>query len=692
MARVIERLARILARHRERGRSTDANAMGSLVIEPSEADGLIADLAACWSDSEGVAPAPDRRSHDLRGEIADRADLGAAQGSFLPLRRAARAFELEPSEYDALLLALAVELDPRCGRLVAYLNDHIGHTRPTLGLAVALAELEGTAASPIDLCRRPLIRDGLVELEGDEPAPGLAMRLAPEMATRLTAGAMDGPMSPDIVLHHAEPGVLQRLVLADPVREKLSQWSLRLRDRRGVPILVVAGSAGSGKTVTAVAAAGEAGLPVVEVRAAAAEALETRLRLGRREARWYYSGLLVKVDPPIGEALDWRALWRGLEEVRTPLLLEVDRRAVEAAAAAAPHEPLVILLEEPGLELRTRLWQSLLPPGDQIEPGELERLAAAFQFPPGRIRRAIRHAQAEVAALAPGQRALTAPALENACRWIGSAAMSPLAQKLSQPYTLSDLVVPDALRTELGLAVSWVRHQRKVLETWGFARRIPFGSGLTALFSGAPGTGKTMAAQVLARELGMDIYRIDLSRLMSKYIGETEKNLARLFDDAHASGGILFFDEADAIFGKRSEVRDAHDRYANVEIGYLLQRMEEHDGVTILASNRMRDMDEAFVRRFHFILNFPLPGEPDRYRIWQGMFPAEAERDPDLDLRPFARHFEISGGEIRNVVLAAAFFAAAENRPIGTSQLKRALRRELSKNGRVVDERALGAI
>src|SRR6185503_17812004 len=169
-----------------------------------------------------------------------------------------------------------------------------------------------------------------------------------------------------------------------------------------------------------------------------------------------------------------------------------------------------------------------------------------------------------------------------------------------------------------------------------------------------------MAAQVLASEIGLDIYRIDLSRVMSKYIGETEKNLSRLFDDAYASGAILFFDEADAIFGKRAEVRDAHDRYANVEIGYLLQRMEDHDGVTILATNRMRDIDEAFIRRFHFILNFALPAEADRLRIWQGMFPAECERDPGLDLLPLARHFEISGGEIRNVVLAAAFLAAAD--------------------------------
>jgi SpoVK/Ycf46/Vps4 family AAA+-type ATPase len=169
---------------------------------------------------------------------------------------------------------------------------------------------------------------------------------------------------------------------------------------------------------------------------------------------------------------------------------------------------------------------------------------------------------------------------------------------------------------------------------------------------------------------------------MSKYIGETEKNLAQLFDQAQSS--VLFFDEADALFGKRSEVKDAHDRYANVEIGYLLQRMEEHDGVTVLASNRMGDMDEAFVRRFHVIANFPMPTEPDRERIWRGMFPKEAALDLDVDFTRLAKDFEVSGGEIKNAALAAAYLAADEGVWIGMAHLTRAIRREIVKAGRVV--------
>jgi SpoVK/Ycf46/Vps4 family AAA+-type ATPase len=295
----------------------------------------------------------------------------------------------------------------------------------------------------------------------------------------------------------------------------------------------------------------------------------------------------------------------------------------------------------------------------------------------------VRIALADAALAAPGQRRLTGESLERACRSVTAAEVGSLAQKLPLPHRRDDLVVPAELAAELDLAVAWVRQERKVLDEWGFRRRLALGRGLTALFAGPPGTGKTMAAQVLARELGLDLYRVDLSRIMSKYIGETEKNLAQLFDQALSS--VLFFDEADALFGKRSEVKDAHDRYANVEIGYLLQRMEEHDGVTVLATNRMRDMDDAFIRRFHVIAHFPMPTEPDRERIWRGMFPAQAALAGDVDFAHLAHDFELSGGEIKNAALAAAYLAADEGQPIAMAHLTRGIRREMVKAGRVVE-------
>jgi len=225
---------------------------------------------------------------------------------------------------------------------------------------------------------------------------------------------------------------------------------------------------------------------------------------------------------------------------------------------------------------------------------------------------------------------------------------------------------------------------------WGFARKIAHGRGLNVLFSGPPGTGKTMAADILANDLYLPLYQIDLSQVVSKYIGETEKNLERIFSAAQSANAILFFDEADALFGKRSEVRDAHDRYANIEVGYLLQKMEEYEGVAILATNLRSHMDEAFVRRMQAIVEFPFPDETHRRRIWECLFPQEAPLADDVDFALLAREVKLAGGNIKNIGLAAAFYAAADGRAIAMDDLLRAVRREHQKLGRTWSEPAVG--
>jgi SpoVK/Ycf46/Vps4 family AAA+-type ATPase len=236
-----------------------------------------------------------------------------------------------------------------------------------------------------------------------------------------------------------------------------------------------------------------------------------------------------------------------------------------------------------------------------------------------------------------------------------------------------------------------VRLGQQVYGDWGFGRRLGAGGGLSALFSGLSGTGKTMAAGVLARSLGLEIYRVDLSGVVSKYIGETEKNLSRVFEEAHDSSAILFFDEADALFGKRTEVQDAHDRYANIETSYLLQKMESYPGVAILATNFAQNIDEAFTRRLHYRVEFPFPGPADRERIWRGMFPPLAPLDPQVDFAFLAGQFELSGGNIRNCVLAAAFLAAENGQLIGMVHLIEGVSRELSKLGRARTRADFGA-
>jgi SpoVK/Ycf46/Vps4 family AAA+-type ATPase len=227
-----------------------------------------------------------------------------------------------------------------------------------------------------------------------------------------------------------------------------------------------------------------------------------------------------------------------------------------------------------------------------------------------------------------------------------------------------------------------IRHRHIVYGQWGFGERVVTGTGIKALFAGVSGTGKTMAAGVIARELGLDLYKIDLSGVVSKYIGETEKNLDRIFRAARAANAIVFLDEAEAIMGKRSEVKDAHDRYANIEVAYLLQKLEEHDGIVILATNLKRNIDDAFNRRIQYVIDFPRPQETERERIWRGMFPAVSPLDPDVDFGFLARQFDLAGGDIRNVVLDAAFLAAEDGGVIGMGAIVEALARQLAKQGK----------
>jgi SpoVK/Ycf46/Vps4 family AAA+-type ATPase len=674
LARMVGRLGRQLERARRRGRTPAGEAAVGLVIEEGEAEGLVREL-----------------EDELAGEQQDMARepvAGEPRGSpRSPLDQVREAFELLPHEYDVFVLALAVECDARLGRLVAFLNDHAAHTRPTVGLALAVAgRREPDAASA--LLARPLVRDGLLELEGDGPLPGRALRVAPELVARIAAAASDAGGATGSRIFPSDAEILGRLVLEEPVRARLVGWSDRLRTGARVP-LVIGGDTGSGRTTAAAAATGRAGVPLLAVDLPM-DAMAPSLLHGRRDARWRGAALCLRLDPPLPPPPPsaWRALWAGLAGFPHPVVLAVPASDAEAAAAAAPEEPATVELQTPRAGLRALLWGHLLPGGSDEAAAVL---APRFQFGPGRIARAIRRAERE-RQIEGRPSPPSVDELARAARAMAAAAMSNLAQKLPLPHARDALVVPARIAAELDLAVAWIRHRVTVLERWGFGQRMTLGRGLTALFTGPPGTGKTMAAQVMARDLDLDLYRVDLARVVSKYIGETEKNLGRLFDEAHASGAILFFDEADALFGKRSEVHDAHDRYANVEIGYLLQRMEEHEGVAILATNRFGDMDPAFVRRFSFILDFPMPDREQRLRIWCGMLLPPVEREPDLDLAPLAELIAVSGGEIRNAVLAAAYLAASEGRPIAMAHLKAALRRELHKNGRVLDQRAQRAL
>jgi SpoVK/Ycf46/Vps4 family AAA+-type ATPase len=276
--------------------------------------------------------------------------------------------------------------------------------------------------------------------------------------------------------------------------------------------------------------------------------------------------------------------------------------------------------------------------------------------------------------------------LLNAARAQSGHELATLARKVEPLYGWDDIVLPEIALTQLREICQRVALRHHVLDRWGFNRRLSLGKGVNALFAGPSGAGKTMAAEIIANELALDLYQIDLSGVVSKYIGETEKNLNQIFTAAENANAILLFDEADALFGKRSEVSDSHDRYANIEISYLLQKMEEYDGIAILTTNQRQNLDDAFIRRLAFVIHFPFPDSESRKQIWAGIWPPETPLADDVDLALLAERFKLSGGNIKNVALAAAFLAAAYVDVIGMKHLRHAIRQEYQKMGKVLTE------
>jgi ATP-dependent 26S proteasome regulatory subunit len=337
--------------------------------------------------------------------------------------------------------------------------------------------------------------------------------------------------------------------------------------------------------------------------------------------------------------------------------------------------------EPPNFQQREAIWRHFLGHTANRVNHILPDLAGQFVLTAGQVRDAVNSARNEAV---QQKQALNGQHLYAAARNHSSPQLSHLARKITPRYTWQDLVLPAEQVEILQEIVMMVRGRPKVIETWGVGKKLASSRAVTTLFAGPPGTGKTMAAEVLANELQFDLYKINLSSVVSKYIGETEKNLEQIFTEAQNSSVILFFDEADSIFGKRSEVKDARDRYANIEVSYLLQRMESYDGITILATNLRANLDEAFTRRMQAIVDVPIPDEADRLTIWETLFPPDVPRSPNLDLAFMAQRFKLAGGSIRNIIVHATYMAAANGGQVTMEHLLHGTKRELQKMGRLI--------
>jgi SpoVK/Ycf46/Vps4 family AAA+-type ATPase len=366
-----------------------------------------------------------------------------------------------------------------------------------------------------------------------------------------------------------------------------------------------------------------------------------------------------------------------------------------APSGHMPTDVISVLFPVPGFPERRQCWHaSLGDAGIARNQDDVDSLATRFRLTPEQIADAVSAARSharwrEADSSAEGFTSrtdfqVTADDLLMGARLQSGHDLAALTQKINPLYTWEDIVLPAETLSQLREMCQRVTHRQQVFGEWGFDRKLSLGRGANALFAGSSGTGKTMAADIIANELGLDLYKIDLAGVVSKYIGETEKNLDRIFNAAETANAILFFDEADALFGKRSEVRDSHDRYANVEVSYLLQKMEQYEGIAILATNLRQNFDDAFVRRLAFTIHFPFPDECERQQIWARVWPAAVPLAPDADLKFLAKQFKLSGGNIKNIAVASAFLAAADGKVVTMEHLRHATQREYQKLGKML--------
>jgi hypothetical protein len=574
---------------------------------------------------------------------------------------------LDLLERAVLGLCAAPELSPHYGRLYAYLQDDVTRKLATPRLVARLLADEQVQQGDVLTCfdhEAPLRSLGALRVldpGGPIPLAERSVKVADRLAAFLLDVGLDEP---------ARDGRLRRVELPayDTGREEaLEHLRGLLRGQSSLPVIV----AGHDPAVLLATALGR---PLVLTNALDVDDVDLMREatlVAALEGRVHAFEGLEEVEPGARSKM-----LRGLMARRErPLICAHDR---DAAVVLGEQTAMIVEATMPTFAERRNAWSALAGVEDSGD------VAAKFRLSIGKIVDA-----SDVARLTAAARGEATPQqadLDLGARQASSTRLAELASRLDPAFGWKDLILPER-QLEVLLSISaYLRHRDLVLSEWGYERTVARNQGIKVLFAGESGTGKTMGGQVLAKELGLELFRIDLATIVSKYIGETEKNLDRIFDAAEGSNAILFFDEADALFGKRSEVRDSHDRYANIEVAYLLQKMEGYAGAVILATNFRQNIDDAFLRRLDVVVDFPFPEAEDRQRIWKLLLPVTAPLDEDIDIEFLAGQFKLSGGSIRNCSLAAAFMAADEGGNIAMRHLVRGVALEYGKQGRLTLE------
>jgi hypothetical protein len=617
-------------------------------------------------------------------ELSRRRARMRAAGKVPTLESLARLFDLTELERETVLLCLAPQLDASFERLYAYVQDDAG--RPYVTPALVCSLFPGPVSEdPLPWHsfqpHAPLRRFRLVTMGETGTLASSPLALADRVVAYLLGFSRIDERVAELV--GTPPAVPLPASLEDQA-QALARWAGAGLARGAWPRLNLTGAAGSGRLALAqrVCANLRLTLHALDARRLAAAPPEVPALLEREAV---LSQCAFHVDTTEWDAAGDAGLFRSLEDWVRRLRVLLILASVEPWSGDG--HVLCVAVRRPSAPEQVRLWQEALP--EVAEGGEgLAAVVEQFDLGPTTIAdsavRALENARVRDGADTP----VTLKDIREACRSRAGTGARGLARPLECLHGWEDLVLPPTGCEQLREIADQVENRARVYVGWGFGQRLGRGCGISALFSGPSGTGKTMAASVLARHLDLELYRVDLSTVVSKYVGETEKNLRHVFDAAEQSGAILFFDEADALFGKRTEVRDSHDRYANIEIDYLLQRMEEYRGLAVLATNVKSHMDQAFLRRLRFVVEFPFPDVQQRRLIWQKVFPTGVPLEP-LRFDLLAR-LEVPGGNIRNIALNATFLAAKERAAVSMDHVMRAAVREYTKEGRLLTAAEFG--
>lgn len=632
--------------------------------------------------------------------IENRVLLTLRKEIFLPLEYVAAAFKLNEFEKLCILLSLSIEMDRKYETIYAYLQNDITKKYPTIDLCLKLYSQSQAkkffVLSHLNKNSKLFRYFYPFNSSSDESSSLLSKKLI--LDDRLLSFILNSSSSNTHIETYAQlffyAQELPSLLTDEDIQNKLKnliekKLELKMDFESKKSIIYIQGPTGCGKKLHIKYICKNFNINCILVDLSSIyqkENFEDILRIISRESILQQAVIcFYNFHEILSEnENDNNKIYYFLDSFNafSNILFITSHENWKPKKTLKKYEFFKVSFDYPNTLIRKDIWEKLCNEYNIDSSIDLNFIANKFIFTPNQIKKALLNAKD--ISIWNHKEFITEAHINEACYNQTCHNLEKKATLIKPIYSWRDIILPKEQIKELEDASNQVKYKHIVLNQWGFDAKLSYGKGLSVMFAGPPGTGKTMAAQVIAKEVNMEIYKIDLSQVVSKYIGETEKNLKEIFDEAKNSNTILFFDETDAILGKRSDVKDSNDRYSNLEISFLLQKMEEHTGVTILATNHLQNIDEAFIRRINFIIHFPFPDPENRKKIWEMIFPDKTPLEDDIDFDYLARKFEISGGNIKNIALSAAFLAASENSYVGMYHILTALKHELRKQGKIL--------